>query len=170
VPSAASSENPEVDKDPEAYLRAKLGNKIETVRKDDKGLLWVYIPHELTNDDIRILGQSKRWIYGLAFKQMADNNLKQLADQEFPNLTGLYLVDSQITDIGLSEIARISNLEELILESNRVTMNGLKSLFSLKNLNLLELRSGIDDAGIQVLKDMSKLKNVYLADIKEKYE
>ena len=69
-------------------------------------------------------------------------------------LMGLTIVGSNITDIGLEEIAKLSKLEELsLLALPQLTDDGLKKLSKMTNLRSLKLQgTQISSEGVEKLK------------------
>jgi internalin A len=81
------------------------------------------------------------WKEGLAAKR---------ADPGSP--FGLYLGETQVTDLGLKELTALKSLRSLSLHKTRVTDTGLKELAALRNLQSLELSgTSVTDAGVKEL-------------------
>jgi hypothetical protein len=65
---------------------------------------------------------------------------------------GLYLGATQVSDLGLKELAALRNLQVLSLHQTPVTDAGMKELAGLKNLRLLELSgTQVTDVGVKEL-------------------
>lgn len=78
-------------------------------------------------------------------------------------ISKLSLPGSDITDDGLYEIARMTNLQQLYLPKTCINGEGLAYLQSLKSLRTLNLSfSFLKDEGVLKLLDLSPLKKVYL--------
>lgn len=74
----------------------------------------------------------------------------------------LNLVDSNVTDAHLNQIAQLSNLIKLRLEKNNVTSEGVNALSSLTNLEYLNLyNTDVNASDLSELKALSKLKAIY---------
>ena len=92
-------------------------------------------------------------VTGLALgdTNITDAGLKEVA--KLQNLGALDLCNTQITDAGLKEVAKLQNLTELWLVSTEITNAGLKDLAKLQNLEGLGLSDTlITEAGIAELK------------------
>ena len=75
----------------------------------------------------------------------------------------VFLVDKQVTDAGLKELAGLKNLTRLVLVRAMVTDAGMKELAALKNLTDLSLGgTKVTDAG---LKELAKLKSLAKLDL-----
>ena len=57
----------------------------------------------------------------------------------FPDLKGLSLAESQITDSGMAKLSRLKELQKLDLSDTRVSDAGLKQLQGLENLGELDV-------------------------------
>jgi Leucine-rich repeat (LRR) protein len=111
-----------------------------------------------------------RGLKGLRFLR-ADNirvtsrGLEHLAT--LPDLQGLWLSNTAITDAGLKRIARIKSLRVLVIDRVRITDNGLAALVQLPNLEHLSLwRNYITDAGCRHIGRMSELRHLSLDETK----
>ena len=77
---------------------------------------------------------------------------KQPFPQSVEEIITLELIRSPITDAGLRELARFSNLARLYLRETQVTDAGLKELAGLKTLTLVELQgTRVTEAGVAAL-------------------
>lgn len=75
----------------------------------------------------------------------------------------LKLADTQLTDVALSSIAQLKNLQKLHLERTRVTDSGLRQLRALPYLEYLNLYgTAITDAGLAELTSLKSLRTVYV--------
>ncbi|RYU97262.1 c-type cytochrome domain-containing protein [Emticicia agri] len=75
----------------------------------------------------------------------------------------LRLSDTQITDKGLAEVVKLTNLTRLHLEQTKITDQGLNQLGKLTNLEYLNLiGTKVSDAGIKQLASLKNLKKLYL--------
>jgi YHS domain-containing protein len=93
-----------------------------------------------------------------------------VADAQLANLTPiaaqvyeLNLAGSKVTDAGLAEVGKLTNLRRLHLEKTAVTDAGLANLKGLANLEYLNLYStAVTDAGLAHLTGLKNLRNLYL--------
>jgi Leucine-rich repeat (LRR) protein len=80
------------------------------------------------------------------------------------DVISLTLVYTAVTVEGLKELKELKNLEALFLGATKVTDEGLKELKSLKNLQTLSLASTpVTDAGLKELRDLKNLQKLSLA-------
>lgn len=94
---------------------------------------------------------------------VTDAQLKKLSQLK-PVIYSLGLANSNITDIGVSELAKINSLRSIDLGGTKITDESLKSLASLKQLRRLNLRkTGVTDAGLVQLQSNSNLDALDLA-------
>jgi hypothetical protein len=82
----------------------------------------------------------------------------ELTMVDLEKVTGLSLSFTQITDVGLKEVAKLQELSLLHLSGTQITDAGLKHVANLKKLKILELwHCRITDAALE---DLSKLKQL----------
>ena len=75
----------------------------------------------------------------------------------------LKLSKTQISDISIEFIIKLSNLTRLHLENTKITDNAINSISVLQNLEYLNLiGTNITDASIQNLSNLKNLKKLYL--------
>ncbi len=75
----------------------------------------------------------------------------------------LNLSDTQVTDIGVKDLAGLKNLQVLVLARTRVTDAGLKELANLKTLQALNLNgTNVTDAGLKQLAGLQSLQRLDL--------
>jgi len=81
-----------------------------------------------------------------------------------PNLTTLYLPDTNISDAGLKRyISGMTQLRNLYLFDTKVTDEGLEQLEKLTNLSVLYLNgTKITDAGLKHIKGLGKMRSLSL--------
>ena len=92
----------------------------------------------------------------LGFTKITDEGLKDVA--KLQQLEWLILINTKITDAGLKDVAKLRKLEELRLDGTKITDEGLKDVAKLENLKGLSLNSTqVTDVG---LKDVAKLQNL----------
>ena len=92
----------------------------------------------------------------LGFTKITDEGLKDVA--KLQQLEWLILINTKITDAGLKDVAKLRKLEELRLDGTKITDEGLKEMAKLENLKGLSLNSTqVTDVG---LKDVAKLQNL----------
>ncbi len=91
-----------------------------------------------------------------------DSGLKDVA--KLQKLEGLSLYVTKITDAGLKDVAKLKRLDELILSRTQVTDAGLKELAKMKWLHTLDLTDTvITDAGLPALAKLHpRLTYLYL--------
>jgi internalin A len=98
----------------------------------------------------------------LSFTRMTDAGLKEVA--KLSNLHVLDLSFTNITDAGLKELAPLQNLHTLNLWHTRITNAGLPHLTKLKKLQWLNLSYiEITDAGLQHLAPLQNLQTLNLS-------
>lgn len=98
----------------------------------------------------------------LAHTLVQDSDLSVLDGLE-SKLDRVNFSRTQITDAGLAQLCRMSNLEQLRLASPRVTDRGLASLKDLTQLRFLHLLDmPITDAGLDQLHSLKTLESLYL--------
>tara|TARA_Y100000588_G_C14162590_1_gene885489 strand:+ start:150 stop:734 length:585 start_codon:yes stop_codon:yes gene_type:complete len=77
----------------------------------------------------------------------------------------LHLHNTQITDAGLKEIAKLTQLIELdLLGCNQLTDKGLKELSSLQHLETLGLPGQITDEGLKLVTEFNQITTLGLKD------
>ncbi len=83
----------------------------------------------------------------------------ELTEADLVNVIELILADTQITDEGLKEMAKLQRLETLQLSYTRVTDAGIKELAKSQQLGTLFLTdTQITDAGLKDVAKLQKLK------------
>jgi len=88
-----------------------------------------------------------------------DTSLDRIDFKPLPELRGVYLDHTAVTDAGVERLKGLIQLEELRLKATRITDAGLKHLEGLSQLQLLDLeRNNVTDAGLEHLKLLSHLK------------
>lgn len=89
-----------------------------------------------------------------AIAHLADNNVA-------PNLTSLDLADTNLTDLGMSKIAKFQKLTRLSLFYCNISNGGLRHIAKLTELQVLNLDSReISDDGLSHLRKLTKLKSL----------
>ena len=77
----------------------------------------------------------------------------------------LHFHNTQITDEGLKEVAKLTHLIELdLLGSNQLTDKGLKELSSLQRLETLGLPGKITDEGLKLVTEFNQITTLGLKD------
>ena len=67
----------------------------------------------------------------------------------------LSLSNTQVTDVGLRHLTRLTNLEELYIANTQISDTGLEHLKGLTNLGLLDLYgTQVTDEGVQKFKQV----------------
>ena len=98
----------------------------------------------------------ERWVRGKLGKPEGE-----LTEADLAKITSLFLDESQITDEGLKEVAKLQNLNLLSLERTQITDEGLKEVAKLQNLKKLYLpATQATKAGVTELK--KALPNCYI--------
>ena len=101
--------------------------------------------------------------FGLSISNVTDAGLKNLA--RLTQLQHLQLTGPQLTDAGLKELARLKQLQMLEISSTKVTDAGLKELAGLTQLQELSLTCfQLTDAGLKELASLTQLQMLWLAD------
>lgn len=81
-----------------------------------------------------------------------------------PRLRKLHITRSRITDTSLQVVSRIMSLEDLVLDGNHITDEGMAYVGRLSQLTFLSLNdTHITSCGLQRLKDLKKLRSLYVA-------
>lgn len=102
----------------------------------------------------------------LRLPQMTDKALPKISGL-LTRLAGLGVGDSQVTDSGLADIAKMKHAESLGLNSLSITDDGLKQLQGLKNLFVLNLsQTPITDGGLVHLRGLTNLADLSLQETK----
>jgi Leucine-rich repeat (LRR) protein len=97
----------------------------------------------------------------LSYTDITDLGLKQVA--KLQKLTSLDLSSNKITDAGLKEVAKLQKLTSLDLSATKITDAGLKEVAKLQQLTeLLLVYTDITDAG---LKELAKLRHLTYLDL-----
>ncbi len=92
----------------------------------------------------------------LSETQVTDVGLKELAGLE--NLKTLYLARTPVTDAGLTQLVRLKNFQSLDVSRTQITDAGMNELAKVQNLRGVNLaRTYVADAG---MKAMARLKNL----------
>jgi len=82
----------------------------------------------------------------------------KLRGPELQRLEILNLSETEITDLGLKDVAKFQNLKMLFLGDTKISDTGLKEVAKLRNLILLYLKgSQITDAGLEEVAKMQQL-------------
>ena len=105
-------------------------------------------------------------LVGFSALENLEVNLSDADMEHIAKITRLKrLCLSHITDEGMKQVAKLSNLEEFNPSYNHITSAGLVHLQPLKKLRVLCLNSTqVDDAGLVVLKDLPALETLWLGD------
>lgn len=93
-----------------------------------------------------------------------DDALDNLAAR-FPKLNNIWLVDTQIGDMGLRKLGELKNLRTLRLAGTAITDAGLAHLATQTELRTLDIsRTEVTEAGLQHLKGVDKLRDIRATD------
>ncbi len=96
-------------------------------------------------------------------REFLDKPTGDLTEADLEKITGLGFAGSEITDIGLKEVAECKNLTRLVLKFTNITDEGLKEVAKLKNLTRLDLiNTRITDAGLKEIAKLEKLTELSL--------
>ena len=91
----------------------------------------------------------------------SNENMEHL--RGLPNLQGLWLSQTRVTDAGLEHLEGLTNLQELYLGATQVTDTGLEHLKGLVNLQYLDLSGAqVTDPGLEHLRGLVKLQDLHL--------
>ena len=92
---------------------------------------------------------------------LTDDELGALMLANLPNLTGLFLYETNVTDRGLKHIQSLTQLEQLQLSHMDITDSGLETLRDLTNLKSLILTDiPITNAGLEHLLSLTRLEHL----------
>jgi hypothetical protein len=93
--------------------------------------------------------------------RIKDDHLLYLSG--LPLLNSLYLANSDVTDAGLVEVAKLTELWELDISTTRVGSAGVRHLQALEHLRELHLRGTYtDDTGLEALRSLTRLRELFL--------
>ena len=91
----------------------------------------------------------------------------KLTEADLAKVTSLNLSDTQITDAGLNEVAKLQQLTDLYLDYTKITDAGLKEVAKMKQLEWLGLHyTKITDAGLFDVAKLQKLTYLELGNTK----
>jgi Leucine-rich repeat (LRR) protein len=97
----------------------------------------------------------------LADTEVTNKGLTALA--KLGTLQELNLANTQVTNKGLKALARLTNLRWLSLANTQVTGDGLKALAPFKKLRSLDLQeTKVGDEGLRHLRELKNLTSLYL--------
>lgn len=100
-----------------------------------------------------------------AESEFGDSHIAQLLGHR--RLKNLLLNSTQVTDIGLQEIAVLKELIDLELDNTAVTDAGLEQLAKLPELQFLSLnKTAITDVGLEHLAKAPKLEHLHVSGTK----
>ena len=86
----------------------------------------------------------------------------ELTKADLEKVRRLSLFNTQITDAGLKEVAKLNRLSWLDLQGTKITDAGLKEVAKLQNLTRLVLsNTQITDAGLKELVKCKQLRELY---------
>ena len=96
-------------------------------------------------------------------KKVTDAGLKEVA--KLTQLKGLYLEGTEITDVALKEVAKLKHLNFLALNLTQITDAGLKEVAKLKQLRFVNLEdTKVTKAGVdQLIKALPKCRITHYA-------
>ena len=139
-----------------AYLRLKLGDKIEKLEVDDNGMISLEMKQETNDPDLVYLRKVKNL-------QELDLNKTQVSDvtslSGLINLELLNLAETQVSDV--SPLSGLINLQKLYLEYSKVSdVTPLSGLINLQVLYLWGTR-------VSNVTPLSGLKNLQVLNLEE---
>jgi Leucine-rich repeat (LRR) protein len=83
--------------------------------------------------------------------------------KENPNPRQLFLSSNKVTDLSLSYLSRLTNLEDLDVSFSQITDQGLSKLLELQSLKSLVLQNTqITNLGLRPLREFSRLESISL--------
>jgi hypothetical protein len=121
-------------------------------------LTFVEVP--ISDEGLQVLAEFNE-LDMLAFTNMSitDEGIQNLQLQDKVTLTILGLQGTQVSDIVMPQVGKLSKLKRLALGQTKVTSRGLQYLEPLKQLNTISLSgTDVDDAG---LSHLSRLPTLY---------
>lgn len=120
----------------------------------------LYHVHNLKDDDIKHFVNLKSLIrFYVEDCPIGDGAAIYFA--QMPQLTGLALNKTKITDLALQRISGLKNLRDLWIESTLVDDTGMKYITRLKSLSQLKISSTpVTDVGLGYLSGMPNLVNI----------
>ena len=88
-----------------------------------------------------------------AVREKIDKPMGQLTEADLGKIMNLFLTNTQITDEGIRELAKLQKLTVLSLNETQITDAGLKELAKLQKLGYLDLyNTKVTKAGVAELK------------------
>ena len=148
------------------YLPSKQFENLDAVKQldEDGSVIRLYMSGaDVTPEILKLISQfSHLRVLNLSKSDLPETGFEHL--QELKNLKLLHLVDTNVEDAHLAEIAKIASIEQLPLSGCKgVTDAGMKHVSELKNLIQLSLDgTSVTDKGITELKKLDKLKELTL--------
>jgi len=146
----------------EKYLRIVLAEKIEELKFDEQGKIRLELTNEGTDRDLQLISKVPL-IVGLS---LGGTKVTDIGLSYLPSLTDLQQLDlagTRITDAGLAGLSSLAALRNLNLKGDRITNAGLFHLRTLNNLHSLDLaETGITDAGLAHITGFADLQSLTL--------
>lgn len=114
---------------------------------------------KITGSGLQFLSGLKHLTYlDLSYNPVVDDSLAKIVA---PQLKGLILTKTKITDKALASVAKFRLLEVLSVRDTGITDTGIKQLAGLRDLEFLDISStAVTDAGLLELTSLSKLKKI----------
>lgn len=119
----------------------------------------------ITGSGLKHLALKKLEALYLQESDVTDEGLKEVS--RFTNLKVLFLGGTKIGDSGLKHLANLKKLEELTLIGTKVTDKGMEHLAKITTLTRLELTfTGVGDKGVKQFLPLKKLATLCLWETK----
>ncbi len=106
-------------------------------------------------------GQYRYWDLWPFYSNVSDEGLAQVG--KLTDLVALQLAATNCTDRGLAHLGSLKSLEMLALRGGRFTDEGLRNLAGMQRLQILSLAAvPITDAGLAQLSELNSLEELYI--------
>ena len=127
----------------ESNQNPKIGlNGAKAIAENLKNLTYLNLSyHNITDDGAKAIAENLKNLtsLNLSINNITDVGAKAIAEN-LKNLTSLNLSFNNITDVGAEAIAtNLTNLTSLNVYSNQITINGVKKIFNLEKLKVLDI-------------------------------
>ncbi len=120
----------------------------------------LYHIHSLKDDDIKHFVNLKSLVR-FYVEDCPIGDVSAIYFAQMPQLTGLALNKTRITDLALQRISGLKNLRDLWIESTQVDDTGMKYISRVRGLSLLKICSTpVTDVGLEYLSGMPNLVNI----------
>ena len=150
-----------INKDRVIAIEKKNGNRAQLINltkyEDLPELKLWSSSDEIVDSDLKYITPLKVELLGLVNANITDEGLKEIA--KIKTLKSLVLnKNKKITDSGIASLKKLPNLEVLSISKTKVTNIGLEQIAQIKTLKCLDLRNLKNIDSISALKVLPRLK------------